>query len=127
MDSDIMTIREVAEYLKLTEKTAYRHVADGKIPGFKVGGAWRFRRSEIDRWIERQSAGQKKREANNARVERRCRESRRLCPAYRGNPTTEFQAIRIWHGHSAIQHAKPPPLHPRSRPVAWTGTSARTG
>ena len=61
MDSDIMTIREVAEYLKLTEKTAYRHVADGKIPGFKVGGAWRFRRSEIDRWIERQSAGQKKR------------------------------------------------------------------
>ena len=60
MDSDIMTIREVAEYLKLTEKTAYRHAADGKIPGFKVGGAWRFRRSEIDRWIERQSAGQKK-------------------------------------------------------------------
>ena len=48
MDSDIMTIREVAEYLKLTEKTAYRHAADGKIPGFKVGGAWRFRRSEID-------------------------------------------------------------------------------
>ena len=29
MDSDIMTIREVAEYLKLTEKTAYRHAADG--------------------------------------------------------------------------------------------------
>ena len=61
MDSDIMTIREVAGYLNLTEKTAYRHAADGKIPGFKVGGAWRFRRSEIDRWIERQSVGQKKR------------------------------------------------------------------
>ena len=61
MDSNIMTIREVAEYLKLTEKTAYRHAADGKIPGFKVGGVWRFRRSEIDRWIERQSAGQEKR------------------------------------------------------------------
>ena len=60
MDSDIMTIREVAEYLKLTEKTAYRHAADGKIPGFKVGGAWRFRRGEIDKWIERQSAGQEK-------------------------------------------------------------------
>ena len=38
MDSDIMTIREVAAYLNLTEKTAYRHAADGKIPGFKVGG-----------------------------------------------------------------------------------------
>ena len=61
IDSDIMTIREVAEYLKLTEKTAYRHAADGKIPGFKLGGAWRFRHSEIDRWIERRFAGQKKR------------------------------------------------------------------
>ena len=57
MDSDIMTIREVAEYLKLTGKTAYHHAADGRIPGFKVGGAWRFRRNGI----ERQSAGQKKR------------------------------------------------------------------
>ena len=57
MDSDIMTIREVAEYLKLNEKTAYRHAAAGKIPGFKIGGAWRFRRGEIDKWIERQSAG----------------------------------------------------------------------
>ena len=64
MDSDIMTIREVAEYLKLTEKTAYRHAADGKIPGFKVGGAWRFRRGEIDKWIERQSAEQEKQGEN---------------------------------------------------------------
>ena len=39
MDSDIMTIREVAEYLKLTEKTAYRHAADGKIPGFCLTSA----------------------------------------------------------------------------------------
>ncbi len=63
MDSEIMTVREVAAYLKLTEKTVYRHAADGRIPGFKVGGAWRFRRSEIERWIKRQSAGQKKRGA----------------------------------------------------------------
>lgn len=56
-----MTIREVAEYLKLTEKTAYRLAADGKIPGFKVGGAWRFQRSEIDRWIAEQSAEARKR------------------------------------------------------------------
>lgn len=61
MDTDVMTIREVAEFLKLNEKTAYRLAAEGKIPGFKVGGAWRFRRSEIDRWIEQQSAEQKKR------------------------------------------------------------------
>ncbi len=53
MLTDIMTIREVADYLKLTEKTAYRLAAEGKIPGFKVGGSWRFRRSEIEGWIDR--------------------------------------------------------------------------
>ncbi len=52
MPADIMTIREVADYLKLTEKTAYRLAAEGKIPGFKVGGSWRFKRSEIEKWIK---------------------------------------------------------------------------
>jgi excisionase family DNA binding protein len=55
MTSDIMTVKEVAEYLKIKEKTAYRLVAEGKIPGFKVGGSWRFRREEIENWIELQS------------------------------------------------------------------------
>jgi excisionase family DNA binding protein len=49
MSSDIFTIKEVAEYLKLNEKTAYRLAADGKIPGFKVGGSWRFRRDQIEK------------------------------------------------------------------------------
>ena len=52
-----MTIKEVAEYLKLAEKTAYRLAAEGKIPDFKVGASWRFRRSEIDRWIIAQERG----------------------------------------------------------------------
>ena len=56
MNTDIMTIKEVAEYLKLTEKTTYRLTAEGKIPGFKVGGSWRFRKSEIDTWIEQQTS-----------------------------------------------------------------------
>lgn len=53
-DDEILTIKEVAAYLKLNEKTAYRLVLDGKIPGFKVGGSWRFCRSEINTWIEQQ-------------------------------------------------------------------------
>ena len=61
MQTDIMTIREVAAYLKLTEKTAYRLSAEGKIPGFKVGGSWRFRRSEIEGWIDKKVT---RREAN---------------------------------------------------------------
>ena len=56
--SEIMTIREVANYLRITEKTAYRLAADHKIPGFKVGGAWRFRMSEIEHWIEAQERDQ---------------------------------------------------------------------
>lgn len=54
MDSDIMTIDEVASYLKLKLKTAYHLAAKGDIPGFKVGGSWRFRRSEIEKWIKKQ-------------------------------------------------------------------------
>lgn len=54
VQTDIMTIKEVSDYLKLAEKTAYRLAAQGKIPGFKIGGSWRFRRSEIDAWIEKQ-------------------------------------------------------------------------
>ena len=53
-DDEIMTVKELAEYLKIAEKTAYRFVAEGKIPGFKVGSAWRFRKKEIDRWINEQ-------------------------------------------------------------------------
>ena len=49
-----MTIRVLAAYLKMAEKTLYRLAAEGSVPGFKVGGSWRFRKSEIDRWIIRQ-------------------------------------------------------------------------
>ncbi len=55
MQTDILTIREVAAYLKLTEKTAYRYAADGIIPGFKVGASWRFKKSDVDAWIKEQS------------------------------------------------------------------------
>lgn len=57
VESEVMTVRELADYLKLAEKTAYRLAADGKIPGFKVGASWRFRKSEIDRWIAAQEQG----------------------------------------------------------------------
>ena len=53
-ESDIMTVKDLAQYLKIAEKTAYRFALEGKIPGFKVGSAWRFRKSEIDEWIEKQ-------------------------------------------------------------------------
>lgn len=53
-EDEVFTIKEVAAYLKLAEKTAYRLASDGRLPGFKVGGSWRFRKSEIDAWIKEQ-------------------------------------------------------------------------
>jgi len=52
MSDEIMTLKEVADYLKLAEKTAYRLAAEGKLPGFKVGGSWRFKKEDILQWIE---------------------------------------------------------------------------
>jgi excisionase family DNA binding protein len=62
METEIMTIDEVAMLLKLKLKTAYHLAAKGDIPGFKVGGSWRFRRSELDKWIK----AQEKREAGRS-------------------------------------------------------------
>jgi len=55
MTENILTIREVADLLKINEKTVYKLAADAKIPGFKVGGSWRFDRATITKWIERGS------------------------------------------------------------------------
>lgn len=52
MDDEILTLEEVASYLKLTKKTAYRLAADGKLPGFKVGGSWRFKQADVNDRIE---------------------------------------------------------------------------
>lgn len=54
METDIMSIDEVADYLKLKLETAYALAARGDIPGLKVGGSWRFRRSEIEKWIQQE-------------------------------------------------------------------------
>lgn len=50
-ESEILTLDEVAAYLKAGKRTVYRLAAEGKLPGFKLGGTWRFRRSDLERWI----------------------------------------------------------------------------
>ncbi len=51
--NDIMTIEEVAEYLRVSERTVYDWVQKGEIPGGKIGTSWRFKRSEIENWVNR--------------------------------------------------------------------------
>ncbi|MFC3815218.1 helix-turn-helix domain-containing protein [Lysobacter sp. GCM10012299] len=50
-EAEILTIRQVALYLQVTERTIYRLAACEGIPAFKVGGSWRFRRSDLNHWI----------------------------------------------------------------------------
>ena len=51
---EILTIKGVADFLQVNERTIYRLAAAKKIPAFKVGGTWRFRRSDLDAWIAAQ-------------------------------------------------------------------------
>ena len=51
MSTTAMTVQDVAEYLNVDPKTVYRLVNRRSLPGFKVGGCWRFRKEDIDDWI----------------------------------------------------------------------------
>ena len=48
---EILTIDEVAAYLKAGKRTVYRLAASGNLPAFKLGGTWRFRRGDLNQWI----------------------------------------------------------------------------
>lgn len=50
-EGEILTLDEVAAYLKAGKRAVYRLAAEGKLPGFKLGGTWRFRHSDLDKWI----------------------------------------------------------------------------
>ncbi len=52
MESEFMTAEEVAEYLRLPLSTVYKLAQDKRLPGFKVGKHWRFRREAILEWVK---------------------------------------------------------------------------
>jgi len=53
--AELMTVREVAAYLRVTDKTVYRLLRRGEIPAAKVGHQWRFAKASIDEWLGRSS------------------------------------------------------------------------
>jgi len=55
MNDSIMTIRDVAQVLKLAEKTVYAMASEGELPAFKVRGQWRVRRVDFEGWLSRQA------------------------------------------------------------------------
>ena len=51
MTDDILTIEEVAKYLRVSERTVYDWAQKGEIPSGKIGTVWRFKKSEIEKWV----------------------------------------------------------------------------
>lgn len=60
MAEELLTIQEVAAYLQVDRYTVYRLLAKKKLPAFKVGNQWRFKRRMIESWLMRNSSIQKK-------------------------------------------------------------------
>ncbi len=58
--SPAMTVRDVAAFLNVDEKTIYRLASRGDLPGFKVAGTWRFQLVDIQTWIDKQKLRLKK-------------------------------------------------------------------
>ena len=54
--NEVLTIGELAAYLKIPKSTLYKLVREGKVPANKVGRHWRFQKRSIDRWLERERA-----------------------------------------------------------------------
>ena len=52
-DEQLMSIRDVAEFLQLNQTTIYAWAQQGMLPGYKLGRTWRFRPSEIEAWLEK--------------------------------------------------------------------------
>ena len=50
----VFTVQELAGYLRMKPLTIYKHASSGKLPGFKVGSPWRFKKRTIERWIQAQ-------------------------------------------------------------------------
>jgi excisionase family DNA binding protein len=51
----LLTVRELAEHLRVHRSTIYRLLRQHRIPGFRINGDWRFDRDEIERWIRRKT------------------------------------------------------------------------
>ena len=52
---EVMTLREASQYLGISPDTLYKYLGRDKIPAFKLGNRWRFKKDLLDRWMEMKS------------------------------------------------------------------------
>ncbi len=67
MADTILTLPEVAQLLKVAEKTVYTMAQKGEVPAFKVRGQWRFKSVDLDHWIEMQKSANAGRRSGGGR------------------------------------------------------------
>jgi len=65
---EVMDIREASEYLGVSRETLYKYVYEEKLPAFKLGNRWKFKKTVLDRWMEKQSAQFEQRAARRLRA-----------------------------------------------------------
>jgi excisionase family DNA binding protein len=53
---EVMNIRQASQYLGVSPDTLYKYVGEQKIPAFKLGNRWRFKKSRLDQWMEEKSS-----------------------------------------------------------------------
>ena len=59
---EVMNIRQASQYLGVSPDTLYKYVYEEKIPAFKLGNRWRFKKSKLDQWMEEKSTMRENRE-----------------------------------------------------------------
>jgi excisionase family DNA binding protein len=52
---EVMTLREASQYLGVSPDTLYKYLSEDRIPAFKLGNRWRFKKDLLDRWMEKKS------------------------------------------------------------------------
>jgi excisionase family DNA binding protein len=65
---EVMDIRAAAAYLRISRESLYKYVSDDKIPAFKLGNRWRFKKTVLDRWMEKQSIRSEQRPGQGIRA-----------------------------------------------------------
>ena len=65
---EVMNIRQASQYLGVSPDTLYKYVGEQKIPAFKLGNRWRFKKSKLDQWMEEKSNQMEVRSKKNSRV-----------------------------------------------------------
>jgi excisionase family DNA binding protein len=65
---EVMNIRQASQYLGVSPDTLYKYVNEQKIPAFKLGNRWRFKKSRLDQWMEEKSSEVEVRKSKKAKA-----------------------------------------------------------